>query len=198
MGRNAIKKPRLKNPKKRQEIIDGLIAFFRENSLAASTMDEVAEGIGKSKATLYKYFPTKEKMVGELVSYKVTEISKFALILQDESIPFIKRYELSFQLLEQHIADISNDFLEDLQSVFPVIYKYIEQLIDLAVNELTQYYEKGMQLGLFNNLNARMLSLNDFIMFRSFTNPQFLKENQTTIRQAFIDYYEIRCMGLLR
>lgn len=198
MGRNSIKKPRLKNPKKKQEIIEGLIEFFKKQSLATSNMDEIAEGLNKSKATLYKYYSSKEKMVADLVSYKVAEISKFALILNNKEIPFTQRYEKSFILLQEHISDISNDFLEDLKTVFPTIYKYIEQLINTAVQLLTQYYEEGMQKGFFNKLNARMLSLNDLILFRSFSDPQFLKENNLTIQQAFQDYYEIRCKGLMK
>lgn len=197
MGRNSIKKPRLKNPKKKQEIILGLIEYFKQNSLANSNMDEIAIGIGKSKATLYKYYPSKEKMVADLVTFKVAEIAKFALILNNSQIPFTKRYEESFALLQQHITDISNDFLEDLKTTFPSIYKYIEQLIETAAEILVQYYEEGMQKGIFNKLNARVLSLNDLIMFRNFADPQFLKENNTTIQQVFQDYYDIRCKGLI-
>lgn len=197
MGRNSVKKPRLKNPKKKQEIIESLIAFFREHSLANSNMDEIAEGINKSKATLYKYYSSKEKMVADLITYKVSEISKFALILNNEEIPFTERYEKSFALLQKHIADITTEFLEDLKTVFPVIYQYIEQLINTAVEMLTQYYDEGMQRGLFNKLNARMLSLNDLIMFRQFSDPQFLKENNLNLQQAFQDYFDIRCEGLI-
>ncbi|MEZ4929166.1 MAG: TetR/AcrR family transcriptional regulator [Chitinophagales bacterium] len=175
-----------------------MIKFFRENSLATSNMDEIAEGINKSKATLYKYYSSKEKMVADLISYKVAEISKFALILHDEQIPFAQRYEKSFMLLQKHIADITTEFLADLKTVFPTIYKYIEQLINTAVELLTQYYEEGMNKGFFNKLNSRMLSLSDLIMFRQFSDSQFLKENNLTIQQAFQDYYKIRCEGLMK
>jgi hypothetical protein len=41
-----------------------------------------------------------------------------------------------------------------LKEVFPEIYAKIELLIQLAAHELAKYYQKGMDLGLFNNLNA--------------------------------------------
>jgi AcrR family transcriptional regulator len=59
MGRNSVEKDRKINPKKHLEIITGLIDFLQTNSLAASNMDDIALGLNKSKATLYKYFTSK-------------------------------------------------------------------------------------------------------------------------------------------
>lgn len=197
MGRNSVEKDRKINPKKHLEIITGLIDFLQTNSLAASNMDDIALGLNKSKATLYKYFTSKEAMVDALVMYKVEEISKFVLILNNENIPFIDRYEQSFALLLSHIGVITNDFLQDLKEVFPEIYAKIELLIQLAAHELAKYYQKGMDLGLFNNLNAMLLSQNDFVFFRTLTDPDFLKANHLSMQQAFEDFYKIRCLGLL-
>lgn len=197
MGRNAVKKKRSTNPKKKQEIVEGLINFFRSNSLAESNMDQIAEGLEKSKATLYKYFKSKEEMVDALIAYKVQMIAGFVPILHDEEIDFFERYVLSFDLLQTHIRDIGNDFIADLKTVFPEIYQKIELLIDLAVHELAKYYQKGMDQGVFNQLNARMLSQMDFIFFQTLTDPIYLSENKLSVSQAFKDFYDIRCLGLL-
>lgn len=198
VGRNHVNKKRKENPKKRQEIIDGLIEFFKTNSLAITNMDDVAAGLNKSKATLYKYYRSKEEMVGALVDFKVREISKFVVLLNDENIDFVARYELSFKLLESHIVDISNEFLKDLKIVFPSIFNKIELLINVAVKELSLYYQKGMEQGVFNQLNALLLSQNDFIFFKTLTDPEFLSANNLSIQQAFKDFYQIRCKGLLK
>lgn len=198
MGRNALKKKRLNNPKKELEIIELLIAYLRENSLAQSNMDDIAAGINKSKATIYKYFKSKEEMIDALIAYKVGKISAFVEILNDEKIAFVDRLEQSFLLLEEHIVDISNDFLEDLKNYFPQVYAKIEMLIQLAVDQLSSYYEKGMRLGEFNRLNAKMLSQHDFIFFRTLSDPQYLKDNNLSISEAFKDFYQIRCLGIIK
>lgn len=199
VGRNSIKKERLHNPKKKLAIIEDLIIFYQDvnNSLANSNMDEIAKGVNRSKATLYKYYKSKEEMVNDLVDYKVQEISKFVLFLHDETLSFVKRYELSFQILENNISDISNEFISDLKNVFPKIYEKIKLLIELAVHELAKFYETGMKKGVFNSLNAKLLSQNDFSIFIMLTDPQFLKDNNLTMQQAFKDFYDIRCKGLL-
>ena len=197
MGRNSIVKERKQNPKKRLEIIDGLIVFFKSHSLAQSNMDEIAVGLKKSKATLYKYFKSKEEMGDALINHKIEKIVGFVPILVDDEIPFFDRYEQSFSLLHNHISDITIDFMDDLKTVYPLIYKNIELLIDLAVRELAAYYNEGMERGVFNVLNAKMLSQIDFILFQTLTDPIYLKANGLTVGEAFQDFYNIRCQGLL-
>ena len=198
MGRNAIIKKRSANPKKKQGIIDGLVVFFRSNSLAESNMDQIAEGLNKSKATLYKYFKSKEEMVDAVIDYKVKMITGFVPILHNADIDYIERYSLSFDLLQTHIRDIGNDFLSDIKTMFPSIYQKVMLLVELAVHELSDYYTEGMKRGIFNRLNAKMLSQMDFIFFQTLTDPVYLKENDLTLSEAFRDFYDIRCQGLLR
>lgn len=198
MGRNAIIKKRSANPKKKQGIIDGLVVFFRSNSLAESNMDQIAEGLNKSKATLYKYFKSKEEMVDAVIDYKVRMITGFVPILHNADIDYIERYSLSFDLLQTHIRDIGNDFLSDIKTMFPEVYQKVMLLVELAVHELSAYYMEGMKRGIFNRLNAKMLSQMDFIFFQTLTDPVYLKENDLTLSGAFRDFYAIRCQGLLR
>lgn len=197
MGRNSILKERKINPAKRLNIIEGLIEFFKVNSLAQSNMDDVSLALNKSKATLYKYFESKEAMIDSVIEYKIAQIAGFVFILHDQGIPYTERYEKSFKLLEMHISDISNDFLKDLKDVFPDIFLKIEQLIALAVKELAAYYEQGMKDGIFNLLNAKLLSHLDFVFFRMLSDPDFLRANDMTMSSAFKDFYDIRCKGLL-
>lgn len=197
MGRNSVSKERKKNPRKQLEIINGLVEFFKVHSLANSNMDEIAEGLQKSKATLYKYFESKEEMVDALINYKITMIMGFVPVLKDDKIPFFDRYKKSFSLLHEHISDISIDFMADLKTVYPQIYKNIELLIDVAVRELATYYKQGMEQGIFNPLNATMLSQIDFILFQTLTDPAYLRENKLSVAEAFHDFYTIRCNGLL-
>lgn len=197
MGRNAIIKKRSANPKKKQAIIDGLVVFFRSNSLANSNMDQIAEGLNKSKATLYKYFKSKEEMVDAVIDFKVKMITGFVPILHNADIDYIERYSLSFDLLQTHIRDIGNDFLSDIQTMFPEVYQKVMLLVELAVHELAAYYMEGMKRGIFNRLNAKMLSQMDFIFFQTLTDPVYLKENNLTLSEAFHDFYDIRCHGLL-
>jgi AcrR family transcriptional regulator len=198
MGRKPLAKSRLKRPDKQREIVLSLTEFFKVRRLSDTNMEDVAQYLNKSKATIYKYFRSKEQIVEAIIDTKINEISNFAIILRNEEIDFFKRYQMSYELLASHIADISNELLADLQTLYPSIYRKIEVLIDLAVRELRLYYEEGMNRGIFNRLNSGILAQNDLMFFQLLTNPEFLLNNQITMEQAFADFYKIRCFGLLR
>lgn len=197
MGRKPLTKKRLKRPDKQIEIIEKLTDFFKENRLSENNMDQVAAYLNKSKATIYKYFRSKEEMVDLLITHKIKSIAQFAFILRDDKIDFFKRYQKSYELLSNNIADIPNELLIDIQDLYPSIYQKIELLIETAVSELKTYYEKGIELGIFNKLNVNILAQNDLMFFQLLTNPQFLINQGLSMDQAFKDFYQIRCLGLL-
>jgi AcrR family transcriptional regulator len=53
---------RVKTDAKRRAILSAAGAVFREHGLAGAGMSAVAERVGGSKATLYRYFPSKEEL----------------------------------------------------------------------------------------------------------------------------------------
>ena len=53
---------RVKTDAKRRAILDAASAVFREHGLAGAGMTAVADRVGGSKATLYRYFPSKEEL----------------------------------------------------------------------------------------------------------------------------------------
>jgi AcrR family transcriptional regulator len=53
---------RVKTDAKRRAILEAAGAVFREHGLAGAGMSAVATRVGGSKATLYRYFPSKEEL----------------------------------------------------------------------------------------------------------------------------------------
>jgi AcrR family transcriptional regulator len=53
--------------KRRRAILDAAIRLFGEQGHDATTMSDIVADVGGSKATLYKYFPSKEALLHEVV-----------------------------------------------------------------------------------------------------------------------------------
>jgi AcrR family transcriptional regulator len=53
---------RVKTDKKRRQILDAAAALFRSQGFAGVSMTAVSARVGGSKATLYRYFPSKEDL----------------------------------------------------------------------------------------------------------------------------------------
>jgi AcrR family transcriptional regulator len=58
-----------KTESKRQAIIKAATEVFREVGFERATMSDIRERIGGSKATLYNYFPSKEKLFFEVMHH---------------------------------------------------------------------------------------------------------------------------------
>ena len=56
-----------KTESKRQAIIQAAAEVFREVGFERASMSDIRERIGGSKATLYNYFPSKEKLFFEVM-----------------------------------------------------------------------------------------------------------------------------------
>ena len=63
---------KIKTESKRQAILKGAAEIFREVGFERASMSDIRARIGGSKATLYNYFPSKEKLFFE-VMYQSTE-----------------------------------------------------------------------------------------------------------------------------
>lgn len=57
-----------KTDRKRRQIVEAAYRLFQRNGFEKTTMSQVTEAVGGSKATLYNYFSSKEKLFVECVT----------------------------------------------------------------------------------------------------------------------------------
>jgi len=198
MGRKATSKPRINNPQKRAQLAERAFPLFQTQGLRNITMDEVATYVGKSKATIYKYFSSREAIISSALSQRLAAIKAFEHILNDTKLPYLQRYFDSINHLHTQLGDISTLFLADLKYLFPNIWKLISQLIDEVSTLLQCYYKEGIERKIFNAINVNLLLLSDKFFFTTLSDPDFLQKNQLTIQVAFAQYFELKFIGLLK
>ncbi|UCD34210.1 MAG: TetR/AcrR family transcriptional regulator [Nitrospiraceae bacterium] len=63
-----------KKEETRQKIMKIAMYFFRKQGFESTTMDQIAEEVDISKATLYNYFPVKEAIISEHWNSSVREL----------------------------------------------------------------------------------------------------------------------------
>jgi AcrR family transcriptional regulator len=198
MGRKAVSKKRNQNPKHQKKYLLQLMPIFYEYGLQTLSMDDISLKLGISKATLYNYFATKEDMVAGILDHVLGEIGHFEEILADKQRTFLDRYFSSVLLLTQSIAGISNLFLSDLQTQYPALWELVRNFRDYAATVLQRFYEEGKELGILSGFSTNILVLSDRLFFDALTEPQILAANDLTIRQAFQEYFKLKCFGMLK
>lgn len=198
MGRKSIDKTRKDSPGKKDELIRQLIPYLLEKGLQGVTMDNMAEAMNISKATVYKYFQSREEILAATIAVKLDEIKYFDAYLNDKDVEYLNRYKNAVQYLSEHISDITNLFLADLKTFFPHLWQLIDAFKDYCMNSLKAYYNEGIRKGYFNNINPEIMVMTDQFFLDKLTDPDFLVTHKLTIKQAFDEYFRMKFYGIMK
>lgn len=198
MGRKSSDKIRKDNPKKRDEMLQRLIPFLQEKGLQGITMDNMAGAMNISKATVYKYFQSREEILAATIAVKLDEIKHFDAYLNDKEVEYLDRYKNAVQYLSEHISDITNQFLADLKTFFPHLWQLIDAFKNYCMNALKAYYNEGIRKGYFNKINPEIMVMTDQFFLDKLTDPDFLLTHKLTIKQAFDEYFRMKFYGIMK
>lgn len=72
------------------------------------------------------------------------------------------------QIFEQSVSLallITDKFLEELRNTYPLMYEKLWETIQNREKHLLNFYNEGIQKGVFNDVNGRLLILQDKMLF---------------------------------
>lgn len=197
MGRHSVDKKRTQNPAKQRKFVERVLPLFMEKGIKDLTMDEVAEYLGKSKATIYKYFPGRKDMIQMGLELKLGEIRGFVPMLTNQEDEFLERYRKAIGHFSRAVSDISVIFLADLKAVFPDLWRQVEFFQEFASGIIREFYAEGVSKGLLKPIHPAILVMSDRFLFEVLSDPEFLRSNDLSIGEAFSQYFEMKFFGLL-
>jgi len=197
MGRKPILKYRKKDDSITQRWIEKILPHFQQHGFKQYSMDEVVKLAGVSKATFYKYFSSREKLLDSIISYQIHEIAKFRDALFNNEQTYYERYYNAIQISSKAISQISGKFLEDIRQVYPEKWKAVEEFKNHAVSLLEEFYEEGIRDGYLMNIHPRLMAVNDHLIFTQMTDPQFLKKTGLSMQEVFDHYFRMKNEGVI-
>jgi predicted DNA-binding protein YlxM (UPF0122 family) len=198
MGRKPTNKERKNNTSKRNLWIQKLYPYFKENGLLGFSMDEVAEFLGISKATIYNHFVSKEEIIDYFLDLKISGFEGFEEILNDSEASFGDKYVKALEFLVIQMVDISPSVREDLSKVFPEKWAEFEKHLNAALESLGNHYEQGIKIGLYKPVNVDFMLMCDRNMLMFISDENLLRTAQIEPLLAFEEYIGIRNNGLLK
>ncbi|MCL4538734.1 MAG: TetR/AcrR family transcriptional regulator [Bacteroidetes bacterium] len=89
----------------RQAILDLAYAKFAEHGFKKVSIDEVAAELGISKKTVYKFFPSKEEILGEVVHAKMNSLLGIFEKIQAMKEPSIDKIRAISEVVGTHINE---------------------------------------------------------------------------------------------
>jgi AcrR family transcriptional regulator len=198
MGRKPVDKERLDDPELKTDWIKQLSGVYLRNGLTKFTMDDIAAKLGISKATLYKYFASREDILDEVVRMRIEEIEVFEEHLTDDKITFTERYFEVIKNASFMLAEMSNQFLLDAKHLYPDLWDKMRTFQDRALFVVEEFYKKGIEAGIMNDINPRLLALTDKMFIRYVSDEKFLDEYDISLKEAFDNFFLMKSHGIFK
>jgi AcrR family transcriptional regulator len=199
MGRKSKNKVRINNHGLRLAWVQKLMPLVSVNGFSGLTMDDFAIHIGVSKATIYKYFESKEELVLFMVNQKLLEISAYRKMFDDRDMSYQDRFFSGLEIASRSLTDISNHLLSDLKTDYPHIWQKIEDFKSEALESLMCFYQEGLTLNVFKeDINPVILLISDQLMLSSINDPALLRKYGISLKVFFTEYFLMKCVSIFK
>jgi len=198
MGRKPLDKERLDDPQLKEAWVKELATLYLQYGLGKFTMNKIAKRLGVSKATLYKYFSSKEEIINEVVQLKIREIGAYEVLLESEKIDFTEKFFDIIKNASIMLAEISGRFLHDTKQKHPELFEKLNTFQDRALQAAENFYKEGIKTGVLNDMDPKVLALTDKMFIQAVSNPKFLAEHNISVKEAFDSYFEMKSKGIFK
>lgn len=198
MGRHSTSRLRIDDGKRKLDWVRRLFPLFQERGLRDFRMDEVAASLEVSKATLYKYFASRDDLLELTVDWKLGEIRAFEPVLNDPSRPYLDRYALALRLASSAMSGITNRFLADLRDLHPAVWERITAFTEVALAILRGFYEKGIEEQALEPIHPAVLAKTDELFFHWMSDPDALDQAGLQVDEALEAYCVMKFRGIFR
>lgn len=181
------------------KLLKKLISSVMMEGFQHLRMDDIAKYMAVSRATMYKYFSSKEEVIAGVVQIFIDYLEKLEdrTTEDDEKwfgIWFQKLFEQSVTL----VGKITDVFLKDLQAIYPDLYDDLKSALNKREKMTSEFYQDGKNKGIFNPINEKFVLLQDDILLREIIDVKYLLYNQMSIQQVLNDYYQFKKIQLFK
>ena len=197
MGRKSIVKERKQLNAKQKKWLANTLPFFYKNGIQGPTMNDIANHLELSKATIYNYYESKDDLVHDSLWLKLQELDKFRDLLFDESKDFVARYFEGVNYVTKRLNGMTELYLADLRNHYPKSWESVEMYYQKSVENLKKYYEMGIERGIFRPFNTDLMATFDLRFFNMMVDANFLVANRVNIESAFGEYFNMKFNGIL-
>ncbi len=175
----------------------GLDLIFRDG-VKGFTVETLAKDLAMSKKTIYKFFPTKEVLIGKIFQYITTIVaSKFQSILRMDINP-LDKFETAISEIVKTINRVSISKIGELKVRYPQIWREIEKF-RLARREdfLTIFKEAQDQGYVRQNIDLELTSIIFMQIINDVFQPEFFLKHDIGVKETLLAYREFFLRGIV-
>lgn len=180
-----------------EQILKEGLESISQVGVKSFTVESLAKSMGMSKKTIYKYFPTKEKLIQKIIFFITNQIEKHIKKIKNEFdnpvIQFLKIHEHIFKFATKAPVQI----LAQFKSTYPKIWKEIESFRLSRQNDFYEMFKSAQDLGYArNDINMKHFSIVYIHMINNTFQPEFFLKNDLPIKETAVGYIDIIANGI--
>ena len=173
--------------------------MFLKFGYSKVTMDEIAANLGMSKKTLYKFFPSKEELVREIIYKMRCGVKDYVdALLADDKMDFVEKLKRMMNLIGNQSSKLQGPLLEDLHRNIPEVWQQINEFRKENVRQkFTQLINMGVEKGIFRkDIDQRLIVLIYSSAIQGLINPEILSQMPFSVEQVFESVIKVIFSGI--
>ncbi len=184
----------------RDRIIQKAKELFLKFNYSRVTVDEISNDLGISKKTLYKYFPSKEKLLFQVLNLMFKSIEEEILeIVENKDKDYVERLIDIMAFMGEKTSLFQSPLVKEIQRRFPDLWYEINRF---RKDKIRIYMGKILQEGIWKGVfredtNIDLLIHIYYNLALTSINPEFLAEHAVTAIQVFEEIISILFEGVL-
>ncbi|SNS50718.1 transcriptional regulator, TetR family [Anaerovirgula multivorans] len=173
--------------------------LFVKLGYKAVSMDEIAEAAGISKMTIYKHFPSKEKLFLEVV---LSLMDRVSAMFEEEMKEIPGTLEKINFMMNYNLKDSKNysfAFYKDAMEIPYVTEKLLEEKYRRGREIFEWIIKEGVEKGEIRKVNTSIMTDMLMMMTEGFAEKYFDKiktqEDPSTLAEGFYDFLKYGLLG---
>ena len=179
------------------QILEGGFDSVTETGVRAFTVESLAKRLAMSKKTIYKFFPTKEKLIRSIMQFVFNQInSTFNKVMIDEPNPAVQFIKI-METIAKYAGRVPVDKIAELKSLYPDIWREIEAFRLSHQDDFYTILHDAQEQGLArHDINMRATSIIYINIINSTFQPEFFLKNDLPIRETIRGFVQIVARGI--
>ena len=182
----------------REKILYAALEKFRSDGFSKTTMDEISSLSGFSKNTLYKYFPSKEKLTEEVVETTVEYINACVQKILNTRENAITKFIKILHFIVNSVLRYNQNMLFDIKIHLPELWEKIDNLrTEYMYKNISKIIRQGKKEKLFCDCRNEIVIAVFMGAMRNIVDPEFINRINLSVNEAVDIAFTVIINGIL-
>ena len=182
----------------RSRIISTLKELAPTRGFYGVTVDELAARTGISKRTIYRYFSSKEEIIGVVMEEFISETSRKVTLALCSARDPVEQVTNLIRTISEQIKVLQSPALYDLQKHYPHIWDKVERFREERIQEIFKGLFLNDTEGRFRKVNPIIFTAALIAGVRATINPTFIMENNLSPEETLQSLFTVFLQGIVK